>query len=366
MFKIIIKIIRIINLYFYKATVRAGKTIAFPQNEVTVFQKQESFNSLTSFFHCSNKARAPEKIIEEYGKRILRLNRMESGKTVCFSTDEVELTITVIFNDYIVPSNMSLIGACGIDIYFVDHGKYQWKTTIFPNSQTCMYIKKTIYFQKGEKEIIFYLPSYASLKLLNLTIRKGYSLYKHNCQFTEGEISIYGSSISQGCASSRPGLSYSNILGRFLHMDVKNFGYSESALGQPHLIKYIAKQHSDIFILEYDHNASVSQLKSTHLQVYLNIRKENPNSIIVLMSRFSGGLSISLEEEKERNEIIFETYQIGIKNGDKKLIFIRGNEIASDKEKYFTDDRHPNDFGMYLLATTIYNRITEQRKFYHD
>lgn len=357
----IIKGLKIVNYIIGKSNIHQGKTLSDGNDEYTIKRKQETINCLSPFFGVQKNTRIPDFIVSQYGNRIRRLNHMLAGQTISFITDAEELVFSVLYNDLITPTNMSLIASCGIDVYIRQGQYYMWRASVSPTCFFEMLVSKKIELPKGEKELLIYLPSYASIEVFNLTIQKGYLIRRWNINERKDEISIYGSSITQGCAASRPGLSYANILGRLINMRIANYGYSESALGQEKIIEYIANRHSQIYILEYDHNASVEQLKRNHMQVYLTIRKRNNDALIVLMSRFSGRLSITEQEEYERVEIIHRTYEEGLAHNDHKLIFINGTDFFENQDNYFADDRHPNDRGMYRIAKQIYDRIKSDK-----
>ncbi len=351
---IVVKLLRFLNFYYRYMTNCRGVSIRDNKGiPLTVKKKYQFFNC----FSIGNnvKERIPNNFIKSYGKRFLRLNKMLPSREICFETDENELTFIVVYKDIIIPSCMSLNGACGLDIYlYTESGEYKWITTISPKNQIDMYLKKTVYLEDGKKRILVYFPSYATVSCLNVKIRKNRSIGLWNERIKQDKIVAYGSSITQGCASSRPGASYLNILGRKLNMPILNYGYSESAKAQKNVIEYISCLHSKIYIIEYDHNASIDLLRKTHFELYNTIRKENKNAIIIFMSRFSGGISITLDEANIRSKIINDTCCLATNAGDKNVLFLNGlNNLSQDKELFFADDRHPNDRGMYAISSLL-------------
>lgn len=355
---IVLKVLRFLNFYYRYLTNCKGASLKDNNGSSIIVNKNFKIFNCFSIGN-SEKERIPPYLLTHYGKRILRLNRMLPSREVCFETDENELTFTVVYKDIIIPACMSLNGACGLDIYLCSEtGEYKWLNTISPKSQIDMYLKKTIFLENGKKKLLVYLPSYATVSLFNVKIRKNRSIGWWNERINRDYIVAYGSSISQGCASSRPGTSYLNILGRKLNMPIFNFGYSESAKAQKEIIEYISSLHSKIYIIEYDHNASKDLLKNTHFELYSTIRNCNKNSLIIFMSRFSGGMSITLDEAKIRENIIYETFKLARNAGDKKILFLSGlNRLSKDKDLYFADDRHPNDNGMYVISSLLANYI---------
>lgn len=241
--------------------------------------------------------------------------------------------------------NMDGKATSGIDVYKKTDGKFAFVDTLYPSKENKMHFSSTI---NEYGELHFLLPSYASLS--HLYISDGEVITPQQGK----KIVCYGSSITQGCAASRPGLNYVNLL--YLEgYNTVNYGFSESAKGEPEVIREIASEHADIYVMEYDHNATVEELKKTHENTYHILRSENPDSIILYLSRISGGISVSKEEAEERIKIINATVEKAIKNGDKNVFFLSGN--IDDPSPLLKDDKHPNNIGMELFKRRILEYI---------
>lgn len=306
----------------------------------------------------SNKKnnRLPKDIVRRLSRGIKVNEQFPAGKTIEFITNSNILEVFVLYKFRRILNNMPSSGTSGLDIYINKDGNYIWKKCIVPNSKSSMYLKDQIDIGKGQKKVKIYFPSFAVIEKLMIKERDVVSFI----EYENPEIVFYGSSISQGAAASRPGLCYINQVASYEKCSVANFGFSESAKGETSLIKYIAGLGQKIFVLEYDHNATINELKKSHLNAYKTIRKES-NCWIIMMTRFSGGLSISLDEEMERVKIIEQTYQYAVMHGDNKIIFINGSHLFKEnKNLYFVDKIHPNDDGMQAISKIICKCIDDR------
>ena len=282
--------------------------------------------------------------------RSLRKNaEFPAGRVLSITTNE-PVKIRVCYKKRRNLTNMDGKATSGIDVYRKKDGTYEHLETIYPDRKNAMYAEAYIE-ESGELHLM--LPSYASLD--HLFISSGNPVpCPHGSKGKR--VVCYGSSITQGCAASRPGKSYVNML--YLDgYDTLNYGFSESAKGEPEIIKHIAKEYADIYILEYDHNASVKELRESHLNTYRIIREFNPDSMIIFLSRISGGISISEAEERERIAIIEATIRTANEEGDRNTYFICGT--TEKAKRYLQDDRHPNDSGMELIKRRITNCVRE-------
>jgi len=288
----------------------------------------------------------------------IRVNKcFPAGKVIEFEIEEKTITIEIFYRFRQVLDNMDNLGTSGVDVYVKNEEKFVWMTSIYPENNYQMYVKRRLEFKQGISRVRLYLPSFAALT--GIYIKK--NRIKYISPNVSPNIVVYGSSISQGCAASRPGMSYINQISRKLRCNIENLGFSESAKGEQKIIEYISQIPTQVLILEYDHNASIDELRNTHLKAYCTIR-ENFSGWIIMMTRFSGGLSITLTEEKERIDIIHNTFEYAISTGDKKIVFFDGSTLFShEKEKYFVDKVHPNDAGMNKIADMLCSLIDKKR-----
>ena len=320
----------------------------------------EKINILTEFFGYDSKERIPEKIISHMGRKMKRLNNCLCSKKLSFYTNAACFNFEILYSDFILASNMSLIGMAGIDIYIYDDD-HHWKGSISPTSIFNLKVKKKIELPKGMKRVDIYLPSYAVVGRMNVSCSKDCVIKQDRHDLVNRKILIYGSSISQGCAASRPGLIYANIINRKINCKVINLGFSESALAQEEIVDYMSKADVWAYVIEYDHNASLTQLYKTHMNLYKKIREKNKEAMIIFISRISGGFSISTDEDNKRVSIIKGTVDEAIRNGDSNVKYICGRDLQIDKESMLADDRHPNDYGMQILANKIVEMLKDEK-----
>ena len=300
--------------------------------------------------------RLPDKLVAGMAKGLRVNKKFPAGKSIYIDVEGEELIIEVLYKFRRILDNMDNRGTSGIDIYsFCENDGYCWLDTIFPVNNYQMYVKKVVQLTSGKNRFKLYLPSFAIIEGIYCSC----GLVNVSCK-NDVEIVAYGSSITQGCAASRPGLNYLNQVANRLNCEIVNYGFSESAKGEEALLNYISSIPTKIFIVEFDHNASIDELQEKHQKAYMTIRR-NFNGWIILLSRFSGEISISLEEEKKRINIIQNTYEYATKNGDDRIFFYNGSQLfTKNKEAFFVDKIHPNDKGMVGIANMLCTVITEE------
>ena len=168
-------------------------------------------------------------------------------------------------------------------------------------------------------------------------------------------VAFYGSSVTQGCSAEGPASTIPSLVAEFCGIESYNFGFSSSAFGETQIAAYLGALDIDGLVIEYDHNAEVEGLRTTHLPFYRAFRENNPRCAIIFISRASGGLSVSTAEAALRRSIIEETVAYAREHGDARVAFVNGDEIvpAVERWRYFADDRHPNQLGIERIARAI-------------
>ena len=109
------------------------------------------------------------------------------------------------------------------------------------------------------------------------------------------------------------------------------------------------------FVLDYDHNAEDSEhLQKTHYAMYEAIRQKHPQLPIILMTMPYGFYNFD-GRAQERREIIRNTYQKALSQGDNHIYFVDINPVFEmfGGEIGTADLIHPNDLGMACMAKAL-------------
>ena len=105
---------------------------------------------------------------------------------------------------------------------------------------------------------------------------------------------------------------------------------------------------------DYDYNApNAEHLRNTHLPLYKAYREAHPDTPIVFIS----GVNVSFNnaDKIERRQIVLDTYNYALQNGDKNVSFIDGHTMFGGRygNVYTVDGAHPNDAGFLRMADII-------------
>lgn len=284
-----------------------------------------------------------------------------AGGRIRFCTDSPSIHIWGKYGNIMVVPWFSDYGANGMDIYA--NGK--WQLTLSPTDKEItgtLEIPNTSPPKMADIEIV--LPNYASVEEIMIGVVPGSSIERPKPYTIQKPIVFYGSSITQGCAASRPSLTFPYCVAAYFDADFVNEGFSGSALGEQSVAVDIAEIDASAYVLEYDHNAETTEkLRATHYEFYSTIRAAHPETPIVLLSRISGGYSIGLEETSQRDAVIRSTYEKAVADGDKNIYFIDGCDISEGNAQMLADGTHPNDYGMQAIAAAVIQCLRESETF---
>jgi lysophospholipase L1-like esterase len=147
-------------------------------------------------------------------------------------------------------------------------------------------------------------------------------------------------------------MSYESIVSRRLNADHINLGFAGYARGEDEIAEYISNLEMSCFVYDYDHNANtVEDLKNTHEKMFKRIRSKNPDVPIIMMPRPKFCLT---EGDVLRLNVIKETYNNAIENGDKNVYLIEGEKLMQMAGNDGTvDNTHPTDLGFASMAKAV-------------
>lgn len=313
---------------------------------------------ITGFPECKKNGlyyRLPLSDAEQFSPGVRSNAWSSSGGRIRFRTDSTSMTIRVSLDDSIELSRMTKLGIAGVDIYTGSGSGQQHLGAVYPQGNGRVY-SEWIPLSGELTDYTLMLPLYSAVSSITISLDRDAVLGGPTPYTYEEPIVFYGSSITQGCAASRPGTSYPQIVTRMLDANPLNLGFDASARGEQAVAEFIAGLSMSALVVEYDYNAvSAEELEKTHYNFYKTIREAQPELPILLLSRFD--VEISEEgEEAQRRAVIRETYERALEQGDENIYFLDGQYVYPEtgRDLCMVDGIHPNDLGMNYIAQAIY------------
>jgi len=167
-------------------------------------------------------------------------------------------------------------------------------------------------------------------------------------------IVFYGSSITQGIGVSRPGNTYPARVCRALDAPLINLGFAAGCKGELAIADAISKIDTDLFVLDYDHNADdLEHLAATHGPFFRRVRELRPDLAILVMSRGDS-------PDPAWTEVIRSTVDEARARGDRNVWFLDGAEHFADWDDPLegtVDGVHPTDLGFWAMSRRVLTEI---------
>lgn len=329
------------------------------KEDIVFYNALEKPFKIYGIYHEDGKfRRLPESVAKAANEGVLALHANTAGGRVRFKTDSPYVAINAVMENVGIFPHCAATGTAGFDIYRKKDGKDIYLRTYVPPVWDATQVMKDGYEgvmdfnTEGMVEYTIHFPTYSDVKDLYIGLSKDAKIEAAEPYKYETPIVYYGSSITQGGCSARPGITYQSIITRRFDYDHINLGFSGSARAEEAMYNYIKDLDMSIFVYDYDHNArSVEELRDTHEVMFKAIREARPELPIIMMSR---PLWILNDSDQARFNIIETTYKNALANGDKNVYFIPGPELMKYVETDGTvDGCHPNDAGFWSMAKVL-------------
>ena len=303
-------------------------------------------------------SRMSEEVAKQVNNGVARLNQYAAGGRVRFCTDSKYVAIKTSQPVFSNMSHMALISSAGFDIY-IDNEEYsdsRYYDTFKPSTGMKDGFEAKIEFPNRQKRYLtLNFPSYSAVADLEIGLEATAFCGEGLKYKAISPIVYYGSSITQGACSSRPGNAYPNIICRHTNIDFINLGFSGSALGEPIMAEYLSQLEMSLFVCDFDHNTSCAKrLEEKALPFYLKFREKAPNVPYLMISR-PDYHNQRYDENILRRDAVYSAYKYAREHGDDKVFFLDGSSFFrdADSDMCTVDTTHPNDYGFYLMAKAI-------------
>jgi lysophospholipase L1-like esterase len=314
--------------------------------------------------------RLPLKAKATVRKDVWDLSKHTAGLQIRFQTNAPEIVIRYTVGGVLQMHHMPATGVSGLDLYSKSiDGIWHWAAGKFNFGDTVTFRYSQLVTQDQHvktREYTLYLPLYNSVKWMEISIPDE-SIFKPITVRAGKPIVVYGTSIAQGGCASRPGLAWTNILGRKLDRTVINLGFSGNGRMENELLDLLVEVDAGIYVLDCLPNMVGASYPGTLLRKKLidgiTRLQQKRKGVPILLAEHDGYTDESLNQRRKKdytdaNIALKEVYDSLIKAGNKDLYLLTKEAINQDIET-MVDGTHPNDIGMMRYATAYEKKITE-------
>lgn len=307
------------------------------------------------------------------GVRGMRCNT--SGMLFRFRTDSNFLVIRhTPLNGWHAMPHMTEVGTSGWDVYRLDKPSGKWRFVASNHRATADRENpearvKRIDWKAGD-ECIVNLPLYNGVKEFSIGIVPDAKI-ESPAPWASGvskPVVFYGTSITHGGCSTRPGLGFVNIVGRDLQVPVYGLGFSGSGVMEYELSDVISKIDASCYVLDCLWNMGSTatdksnkpgrNVEENYEPFIRNIRAKRPDVPIVMAEQcdvFCGG-------PDDKDMFIRALYDKLVAEGWKDLVYLPKDGMYTGDFEGTVDGVHPNDIGMQSMARAFGAAVREALK----
>ena len=310
-------------------------------------------------------ARFPADIDSLVRKDVRYLGRDAAGLYVQFRTDSPSVHVRWKSVKKLTMSHMSSVGSRGVDLYA--HGDNGWRF-VGSARPALDYLETTRCIVKdmsaGYKEFRLYLSLYDGIDELEIGTDSGYEFIPESDARRKPPVVMYGTSILQGGCVSRPGMAFTNILGRRLDREVVNLGFSGNAILDPEVAQLMARvKNPAVFVLDNVPNCSADLILERGEAFVRILREAHPAVPIVFveMAHYSYDWvsASSYESVENRNAAQRTVYERLLAAGYKNLHYVDGALLNGPDGEATVDYVHTTDLGQMRYAQILYPVLKE-------
>lgn len=295
---------------------------------------------------------------------IWTLGKNTSGLYVRFSSNSTSVSARWKVLGNVSMNHFTDTGIKGLDLYAWESNKWQFVNTARPTdtlSQQTIIANMT----PNEREYMLFLPLYDGVTGLFIGVDSAATITapRTNYPLTEQPIVVYGTSITQGGCASRPGMSYTNILTRWMNREFVNLGFSGNGRLDYEIAEIMAKRKdAAMFVLDFIPNVTEVQVKERTKHFVSIIRKENPKtpilfieSVIFTHSVFDTATAKILADKNSALRAEFDA----LKNaGDTNIYYLESDDLLEHDGEATVDRVHLTDLGFMRFAEVLQKKIS--------
>lgn len=293
------------------------------------------------------------------------LGKNTSGLAIRFRSNSTLVSAKWSLLGDVSMNHMTDTGIKGLDLYAWNGEQWQFVNSGRPHAKEneSVIISNMI---PQEREYLLYLPLYDGITELSIGIDTAAYIDSPALAYpiTEKPVICYGTSITQGGCATRAGMSYTNILERWLNREVINLGFSANG----HLDYEIAELMSCrtdacLFVIDVVPNMSVGTIREK-LATFADILRRQNNQIPILFVESTMFTYSAFDKHIDKaiadlNKALEEEFDKLIQNGYENIFYLSSENLIGDDYEATVDGVHLTDLGFIRMARQLKKEITK-------
>ena len=304
--------------------------------------------------------RLPSELENVSRKDVWRLGRSSAGLYIRFRSNTTSMRVKWQSTFDNEQNHMTDLGTRGLDLYALVNGEWRAVAPVRPTSKGVNEWTIIRNMLPEQREYMLYLSLYDGVKSLEIGVDDGAYIGQPEVASpsTEKPIVMYGSSILQGGCASRPGMAYTNIIGRRFDREVFNLGFSGNARLDMEIAHLMASVKAPgAFVLDFVPNSSDKLINEVAEKFFRVLRDAHPDVPVIFVedpifprTAFDTKLH---EEVVGRNIAMTQLFKKLKKAGERKIYYVSAKKMLGDDGDATVDGSHFTDVGALRYVENI-------------
>ena len=304
--------------------------------------------------------RLPAKLENVSRKEVWKLGRSSAGLYIRFRSNTTSMRVKWQSTFDNEQNHMTDLGTRGLDLYALVDGEWRAVAPVRPTKKGLNEWTIIRNMRPEYREYMLYLSLYDGVKSLKIGVDEGAYIGQPEVASpsTEKPIVMYGSSILQGGCASRPGMAYTNIIGRRFNREVFNLGFSGNARLDMEIAHLMASvKDPGAFVLDFVPNSSDKLINEVAEKFFRVLRDAHPDVPVIFVedpifprTAFDTKLH---EEVVGRNIAMTQLFKRLKKAGEKKIYYVSAKKMLGDDGDATVDGSHFTDVGALRYVENI-------------
>lgn len=282
------------------------------------------------------------------------LSRHSTGLSVRFTSNATRVRVrwTVTAERLALP-HMPATGVSGLDLYAKNGDGWYFVGGARPTESPTNDAEAIAGMTATPREFRLYLPLYNGVSRLEVGVPEEATL-RFEPPAPTRPIVVYGTSITQGCCASRPGMVYTAMLGRRLGVPFINLGFSGNGKSEPEVARLLAELDPAVYVIDALPNMTPQQVVERIPTLIDVLRAAHPTTPIVLVEhliypnlRFR---PLKAADVATANASLRQIHAVRRKAGDKHLTLVSSTTLLGTDGDGTVDDSHPTELGFARMA----------------
>ena len=298
--------------------------------------------------------RFPARAKDEVRKPVWDLSRHAAGLSVRFTSNATRIRVRwTVTADRLALPHMPATGVSGLDLYAREQGTWYFVGGARPIEAPTNDALVIVGLTPTTREFRLYLPLYNGVSRLEVGVPEEATL-RFEPPSKARPIVVYGTSITQGCCASRPGMSYTAMLGRRLDVPVINLGFSGSGKAEPEVARLLAELDPAVYVLDALPNLTPQQVVERMPALIDTIRAVRPRTPIVLIEHLRYP-NLRFRQDKAAdvataNASLRRIHEARRKAGDRHITLVPSTTLLGSDGDGTVDDSHPTELGFARMV----------------